>query len=469
MSRELQWSETLYFLIDGKYYDLTNFIDKHPGGENFLRFSKRYSIDQTTHFNMHHVNYNTACTVLSNYRIRDPKSIEHCKNLIEKEKKVNPYYKKQVVSNLEKGRKDKEEYLKVHKCLFQLPQQDSFYCDLRNETRKYFAKLNNKRKMGPKQFALNFWWFLICLYLFSLLYNMMYNVYLRNKHGSMSYFEILLTSCVSGIIQGWLIGYGHQWVHMPLYRKYGYILDWSGLYSHGFHKEHILLHHTFTNSYSDNLLDFAEPFIIVNPIKERSKHIHKYIVILIGNITFFVGFFINHIYYGIQWLLGNEEIYWYYFLLYMKLYGYCTITYILTGWRNYNIGILMFFIENGVTSYYFLIVALMNHNQEILTWDLNKISKCKDWGEYQLAVSCDIGFNYNWLQSMLCLFQNYHTIHHLFPATDLSHHGDIQNILIRVSEKHHLKYNHRPVWDCVRGLFQTMTVATALNQVKRIG
>lgn len=108
----------------------------------------------------------------------------------------------------------------------------------------------------------------------------------------------------------------------------------------------------------------------------------------------------------------------------------------------------------------------MNHNQGIMTWDLDYISKARDWGEFQLAVSCDIGYNYNWLESMLCLWLNYHTVHHLLPTTDMSHHRELQQVLTRVSKKHGIKYHYKPFWQAYLGLLETVSVATALKEIK---
>ena len=41
----------------------------------------------------------------------------------------------------------------------------------------------------------------------------------------------------------------------------------------------------------------------------------------------------------------------------------------------------------------------------------------------------------------LYLWLNYHTVHHLFPRTDFSHHPAIQAILLKTCEEFNIDYN----------------------------
>ena len=44
------------------------------------------------------------------------------------------------------------------------------------------------------------------------------------------------------------------------------------------------------------------------------------------------------------------------------------------------------------------------------------------------------------LDSIIYLFLNYHCIHHLFPLVDISHHRDIQIILMQCCKEHNVEY-----------------------------
>jgi cytochrome b involved in lipid metabolism len=43
-----------YWIVENKYYDLTNFVDKHPGGSKWLTLTKGQ--DVTDLFIIHHLN-----------------------------------------------------------------------------------------------------------------------------------------------------------------------------------------------------------------------------------------------------------------------------------------------------------------------------------------------------------------------------------------------------------------------------
>ena len=56
----------------------------------------------------------------------------------------------------------------------------------------------------------------------------------------------------------------------------------------------------------------------------------------------------------------------------------------------------------------------------------------------QLQASADWGVQLSFLAAGRYLWLNYHTVHHLFPITDFSHHPAIQKILMEVRAKQDL-------------------------------
>ena len=48
-------------------YDLTEFINKHPGGSHWINLTKGHNISE--HFRVHHLNFEKAKAVLDNYYI----------------------------------------------------------------------------------------------------------------------------------------------------------------------------------------------------------------------------------------------------------------------------------------------------------------------------------------------------------------------------------------------------------------
>jgi linoleoyl-CoA desaturase len=81
----------------------------------------------------------------------------------------------------------------------------------------------------------------------------------------------------------------------------------------------------------------------------------------------------------------------------------------------------------------------MNHNAEHCH-DVKGRNDSADWGESQLHSSADWGVQLSFLQASRYLWLNYHTVHHLFPRTDFSHHPAIQKILLETCQEFDIKY-----------------------------
>merc|ERR1719486_1846313 len=110
--------------------------------------------------------------------------------------------------------------------------------------------------------------------------------------------------------------------------------------------------------------------------------------------------------------------------------------------QDLSFGLTLSAVSTMTVSFWYFTIALMNHNQEE-NWNMEKLTAASQsakknggWAEMQLVTSSDIGYNYGFLGSMACLWLNYHTVHHLLPTVDMSHHAEAQKILIRVSTKH---------------------------------
>ena len=75
-----------------------------------------------------------------------------------------------------------------------------------------------------------------------------------------------------------------------------------------------------------------------------------------------------------------------------------------------------------------------NHNTAH-TQDMHARNKSKDWGEAQLHSSADWAVNCSFLGAGVYLWLNLHTVHHLFPKVDFSHHPAIQGIVIETCKE----------------------------------
>jgi cytochrome b involved in lipid metabolism len=58
-----------YWRIGGKWYDLTPFLDKHPGGREILLLARDRYEDCTYVFEAHHHNYARARVIIKKFEV----------------------------------------------------------------------------------------------------------------------------------------------------------------------------------------------------------------------------------------------------------------------------------------------------------------------------------------------------------------------------------------------------------------
>ena len=128
------------------------------------------------------------------------------------------------------------------------------------------------------------------------------------------------------------------------------------------------------------------------------------------------------------------------------------------------LGVSLCAISTVTCSVWYFTIALMNHNQEE-NWDMEQYKKNSKlgWAEMQLVTSSDIGYNYGFIGSMLCLWLNYHTVHHLLPTVDMSHHREAQSILLQVSKKHGIPYYYKSFWEMYWNMLETFSIPRAIQ------
>lgn len=102
-------------------------------------------------------------------------------------------------------------------------------------------------------------------------------------------------------------------------------------------------------------------------------------------------------------------------------------------------GFLLQFVTNATLGMYYFTLALMNHNAEHCM-DVTARNGSADWAEAQLHSSADWGVGLPFLAAGRYLWLNYHTVHHLFPLIDFSHHPAIQGILMETCKEFGIKY-----------------------------
>lgn len=472
VSQVTSFVDSLIFRIDSKYYDLTNFSDIHPGGKDILIWAKRKAWDHTQVFAIHHVNYIKASSIMNKFLIKDEKIINKIQEFeaLEVPKRfpkqlphsTSKYYPKKLRgSGIEaeykllreedidrKTTKWRLQDLKMADCTFELPKKGSFYWELRQEIYKYFKK--NNIDYYPTKFYMNLFWIIVGLSFFLQFLQYYYK----------SYFIAIMIGCTYLILGG----YGHQFIHNPVhFRKHAYIaLDWIGLYSYTYMVDHIAIHHIYTNTIPDNHFDGTDPFLYVNPLIPRPWW-RKIFNFFLAQITIASGIYGNYLINWVFILTGKEPFYSNIFIFPCNYILTCIIV------QDIKLGLLLSMTSTIFCSTWYFTIALMNHNQSE-NWNMDKLTKTSksdklngSWAEMQLVTSSDIGYNYGFIGSMLCLWLNYHTVHHLLPTVDMSHHKQAQTILNKIAKKYGYQYHYKSAWTMYWDMLETFSVPRALN------
>jgi len=153
---------------------------------------------------------------------------------------------------------------------------------------------------------------------------------------------------------------------------------------------------------------------------------------LLNPLALFFGTLANYFAHLAQLLMGNEN--W----SFGKVFVPVEIA-ILTSQWGFVHAVCIWMVMTGFVSIYYFTLALMNHNTAS-AWDVKTRNVAQDWGHQQLISSADIQVGLTFHESIRFLWLNYHTVHHLFPLTDMSHHPAIQQFMIETAKEFKIKY-----------------------------
>lgn len=272
------------------------------------------------------------------------------------------------------------------------------------------------------------------------------------RHGS------LLAAALMGGVGTVLGAFGHNWVHQPRYKTRAYFsLDLIGLSSDAWFREHNLQHHMYTNTPHDNHFHGTAPFLIVDPTIERTW-LQKNITPFINPIILACGIPGNYIYHTIELLCGRErrhpaKLIWPLQAL--------LLTYL---WGFY--GLTLFATSSAVTSIWYFSLAMMNHNS-YKSHDIKERQSVSSWAHLQVITCTDFCTEASFLSSAILLWLNRHTVHHLFPRVDVSHHRDLQCVLEATCREFDIEYrplslaeSYMQMVDCFR---RPMSFGQVLN------
>ena len=373
-----------YWLIGGKWYDLEPFAEKHPGGRKMLLDARDRFDDCTFVFESHHPDYKKARAVLNKYLVKGYNEADGGVSLVE------------------------------DRCHVKLLDDDAFYSVLR---RRVSAYLKENGGRDPTWECLVLFWSLLALYI-ALWVSLL-------QTGSL----LALFGCI--LVGPPLGGFGHNWLHMPKYRRMALVLDVLGFSSEQWMRDHNLQHHMYTNTEKDNHFKGTDPFLVTDPTVERNffqKHISPRLVPVV--LSF--GMWGNYLIHTLALLKGEESF------SIGKLFIPIELV-LLVYTQGWQYGLFLAYVLYGSTSVVYFTFALMNHNAEKCV-DVAQRNSSADFGIAQLNSSADWAVGTSFIGSLPYLWLNYHTVHHLFPNVCMSKHPAIQKILLETVEEFDVHY-----------------------------
>jgi fatty acid desaturase len=212
-------------------------------------------------------------------------------------------------------------------------------------------------------------------------------------------------------------------------------------------------HHMYTNTPWDNHFKGTDPFLVTDPTVERC-YIQRCITPYLNPIILCFGMWGNYAIHTVEILNGNEV------LRPTKMLIPLQIAMVLSRWGMAR-GIALLFFTYSVMSIYYFTMALMNHNAE-QCHNVRARNKARDWGEAQLHSSADWGVHLSFNSAWIYLWLNYHTVHHLFPRIDFSHHAKIQAILMETVKEFDIEYYAGNARDIYRQMLHSFSTPQSL-------
>lgn len=382
-----------YWRIGGRWYDFRNF--RHPGGAAAMELARDRFEDCTFAFEAHHHDYERARRIIQKYEV--PAATVRLAGL----------RRRPVGDRARHGAN----------ALPALLDDGAFYSVLRRRVTTHLRGIGCPSG-GPTRQCVAFFWTSLAAWAGCYAWLL--------SSGS------LLAAVCLGLTASWLGAFGHNWVHQPRYKFWAYLsLDTVGFSSDGWFREHNLQHHMYTNTPWDNHFEGTAPFLVTDPTVERNG-LQRYVMPYVNPLILSFGLYGNYTSHLVEVLKGNEVVSPWKALLPLEI----AIMVRAWGWR----GLLLMYVAHAVLGIYYFTVALMNHNAESCM-DVQQRNAAPDWGAAQLHASADWSVGLSFPAAGAYLWLNYHTVHHLFPRVDFSHHPALQRILIATCKEFGIEYS----------------------------
>eukprot|EP00571_Detonula_confervacea_P014838 CAMPEP_0172303152 /NCGR_PEP_ID=MMETSP1058-20130122/4733_1 /TAXON_ID=83371 /ORGANISM="Detonula confervacea, Strain CCMP 353" /LENGTH=514 /DNA_ID=CAMNT_0013013869 /DNA_START=209 /DNA_END=1753 /DNA_ORIENTATION=- len=421
-----------YWRIGGKWYDFTEFLPKHPGGATVLQLVRDRFEDGTFVFESHHTNYKRARAIIRKYEV--PVSVVRASGLRRRPTRL---------SSGEGFGQQQQQHHDRHLDAENTPvllSDDAFYSVMRRRVTDHLKRVGSPGG-GPTLQCIVFFWISFVAWL--------------SCYTWLLFSGSVLAAVCFGFSSSWLGAFGHNWVHQPNYKLWAKLsLDTIGFSSDGWFREHNLQHHMYTNTPWDNHFEGTAPWLVTDPTIKRNL-LQRYIMPYLNPLLLSFGLYGNYMAHLVETVKGNEVISPWKLLLPLEIaammYNW--------GWR----GLLLMYISHAILGVYYFTIALMNHNTEHCL-NVKARNGARDWGEAQLHSSADWSVGLPFWAAGVYLWLNYHTVHHLFPLVDFSHHHAIQRILIDTCEEFGIEYEVGEPLDIYIQMVHTFSSPSSLMQ-----
>ena len=418
--------DNAHVAVRGKVYDVSSFIEKHPGGADQIALGAGRDISQL--FESYHS--------------------DNAFKILEK------FYVGELVGNTE---------WPVY------PPRGEFYRTLKMRVDKYFKDNNIDPKYDP-------WMFVRYAFFLGFAFFCTFTVMFNHENMLLSLFMTVLWGFDVALVA---MTFTHDSSHFSIthkpwmWRIFGAVHDlFHGASIFMWIHQHTMGHHPFTN------VDGKDPDIQTHEnqpdlrrIKETQLWVPRY--------------FYQHIYVPLVYcFLGVKTRFQDFFLLKsgknsamtLTIPTYSQLAQLYIGkflHVNYRITLLYFympvwkivlfnFVAEFVGSYWLALVFQTSHVISEVEWpqpdENNEIHR--DWAELQVATTQDYATD-SWFWSVFTGSLNHQTVHHLFPGVIQSHYIKITPILRKTCEEFGITYHYVPTF--------WQALGCHINHLKRLG
>lgn len=361
--------------IHNKIYDLTEFIYKHPGGEDWLELTK--GTDITEAFECHHLT-SIAPKLLEHFYVREAKTPRNSPFTFE---------------------------------------EDGFYQTLKREVVEELKKLPETEKWRS-----------------SIIIDGIFVTHLVTSALSLwltNYWGVVASYMIAALTLAWTTVAAHNYLHKKTnWRMYLFNMSlWS---YRDFRVSHALSHHLYPNTLLDLEISGLEPLIQWNPRKKTNYVKFLFFIELIIFPTFFITNLIKR--FALVFLKKDflkDHFKWHDFIGFLLPLW----MYVVSGATFYDTIIMWLWINAIGSLIFFTIGSNAAHHHPDIFKDGDQVDYTTvDWGIHELEAVMDRrDINESFFKVMT--FFGDHTLHHLFPTVDHAYLSHLYPIFLKNCEK----------------------------------